>query len=97
MATPELPLQISERDGRVRLCLEGFSYAEGETLQEAGDALVRKMLVIAMSLRNGGVGPLSAECPVDLPILDFIWQLGDVAASGGDVRELLFGSSSQAA
>ena len=55
MATPELPLQISERDGRVRLCLEGFSYAEGETLQEAGDELVRKMLVIAMSLRNGGV------------------------------------------
>ena len=97
MATPELPLQISERDGRVRLCLEGFSYAEGETLQEAGDELVRKMLVIAMALRHGGVGPLSSECPLDPAVLDFIWRLGDVAGSGGDVREFLFGPSSLAA
>jgi hypothetical protein len=94
---PELPLQISERDGRVRLSLGSFSYAEGETLQEAADELVCRLLMVAMAFRNGGVGPLSSECRPDLALLEFIWQLGEVAASGGDVREFLFGPSSLAA
>jgi hypothetical protein len=34
---------------------------------------------------------------VDLAVLDFMWQLGEVAASGGDVREFLFGPPALAA
>jgi hypothetical protein len=91
------PLQISERDGRVRLSLGDFSYAEGETLQDAADELVRRMLVIAMAFRDGGVGAMCSESPLDLPLLDFIWRLGDVAASGGDIRALIFGPNPLAA
>ena len=91
------PLQISERDGRVRLSLGGLSYAEGETLQEAADELVRRMLVIAMAFQNGGVGPQCSECCPDVSLMDFIWRLGEVAASGGDIRDFLFGPNLLAA
>lgn len=90
------PLRISERGGRVRLALDGFSYAEGETLQEAADELVRRMLVTAMAFRAGGIGLLCSECRPDVRVLDFIWRLGDVGARGGDVRQFLFGPSSPA-
>jgi hypothetical protein len=43
------------------------------------------------------VGRLSSECGLDLAVLDFMWQLGEVAASGGDVREFLFGPPALAA
>jgi hypothetical protein len=95
--SPDPQLQISERDGRVRLSLGGFSYAEGETLQEAADELVRRMLVIAMAFRNGGVSPLCSECRPDVSLLDFVWRLGDVAATGGDIRDCLFGPNLLAA
>ena len=75
----------------MRLGLEGFSYVEGETLQEAGDELVARMLHIAMAIRAGGVGPPCSECCPDAALLDFIWQLGKHAADGGDPRDLLFG------
>jgi hypothetical protein len=52
----ELPLEVSERAGRVRLRLGDFGYAEGETLQDASDELVRQMLVIAMAFRDGVSG-----------------------------------------
>jgi hypothetical protein len=91
------PLQISERHGRVRLSLGGLSYAEGETLQEAADELVRRMLVIAMAFRNGGVGPQCSECRPDVSLMDFIWRLGEVAASGCDIRDFLFGPNLLAA
>jgi hypothetical protein len=97
MASIHLTLRVSERDGRIRLSLGGFSCAEGETLQEAADQLVYRMLEIAMAFRNGGVGRLSSECGLDVAVMDFIWQLGEVAASGGDVREFLLGPSALAA
>ena len=84
-------LHIAEIDGRVRLGLEGFSYVEGETLQEAADELVARALHIAMAIRAGGVGPLYSECCPDPALLDFISQLGEHAADGGDPRDLLFG------
>jgi hypothetical protein len=90
-------LQISEHDGRVRLGLDGVSYAEGETLQEAADELVRRMLVIATAFQTSAIGPTSSECGPDLPLLDFIWRLGEVAASGGDVRDFLLGPDALAA
>ena len=85
------PLHISEIGGRVRLGLDGFGDVEGPTLQEAADALVARLLHIAIALRDGGIGPVyPAGCP-DPAHLEFIWQLGDYAAAGGDPRDLLFG------
>jgi hypothetical protein len=89
---PSAPtLRISETGGRVRLGLGGFGDVEGDTLQEAADELVTRLLSIAMLIRAGGVGPLCSECCPDLAVLDFVWQLGELAAGGGDPRELLFG------
>lgn len=84
-------LRISEIGGRVRLGFDGFSDVEGETLQDAADALVARLLQIAIALRSGGWGYLSSECAPDPDLLGFVWRLGDLAAAGGDPRELLFG------
>jgi hypothetical protein len=86
-------LRIAEVDGNVRLGMDGLGDVEGATLQEAGDALIARLLEIAMVLRSGGIGPVSSECGVDRRLLEFIWRIGDVAAAGGEPRELLFGSS----
>jgi hypothetical protein len=93
--TPDL--RISEVHGRVRLGLDGFGDVEGASLQEAGDALVARLLEIAMAFRSGAIGPLSTECGIDHRLLEFIWRIGDVAAAGGEPRELLFGHNPLAA
>lgn len=90
-------LRVSEIGGRVRLGLDGFGDVDGDTLQEAADELVTRLLSIAMVIRSGGVGPLCSECCPDLAVLDFVWQLGELAAAGGDPRELLFGPNPLAA
>ena len=87
--TPEL--RISDADGDVRLGLDGLADVRGATLQEAGDALVARLLTIAMTLRGGAIGPVSSECCVDPRLLEFIWRIGEVAAAGGEPREVLFG------
>jgi hypothetical protein len=66
---------------------------EGQTLQEAGDALVMRLLEVAIALRAGGLGPVRSECSPDPELLEFVWRLGDHAAAGGDPREFLFGSN----
>jgi hypothetical protein len=84
-------LSVVELDGRVRLGLAGFGHADGATLQEAADELVRRVLVIALAVLAGDVIPRSTDCVVDPAQLAFIWELGLIAASGGDVRSRLFG------
>jgi hypothetical protein len=88
-------LRVSENAGRVRLGLDGFFTAEGQTLQEAADELVRKMLVAVMALRS--ISGVSAESRPDMALVAFLWELGEIAAAGGDIRERLFGPSSLAA
>jgi hypothetical protein len=84
-------LRISEVGGRVRLGLDGFGDVEGDSLQEAADELVIRLLSISLVIRSGGVGPLCSECCPDLALLSFVWELGEVTVAGGDPRELLFG------
>jgi hypothetical protein len=90
-------LRVNETDGRVTLGLDGFFSAEAPTLQEAANELVRKMLVAVMALRSGGISGFGAECRPDMTLVGFLWELGEIAASGGDIRERLFGPSSLAA
>lgn len=91
MAAYTPSLSVFEHDGRVGLGLAGFGQADGATLQEAADELVRRLLAIAMALRAGDVFPRSTECLVDPAQLAFVWELGLIAASGGDIRSRLFG------
>jgi hypothetical protein len=83
-------LHISDRSGRVRLGLSGITFAEGPTLQEAADELVHKVLVMAMAVRSDGIRHTSSELHVDPNLLAYLWRLGEIAAAGGDVRQLLF-------
>jgi hypothetical protein len=49
------------------------------------------VLLLAMALRSSGIGPVSSECPSDVALLDFVFELGEIAARGGDIRPRLFG------
>ena len=85
-------LHVSESDDRVRLSLSGLTTGEGSTLQDAGDDLVRRTLVMAMAARAGELDWSRGLRP-EPGLLEFLWRLGHFAAAGGDVRELIFGTS----
>ena len=91
MSADPPPLRLREVGGRVRLGVEGFGDVEGETLQDAADALVAYMIGVAMAFRSSTIGPFYSECAPDRAALDFVWTLGEHVAAGGDPRELLFG------
>jgi hypothetical protein len=86
-----LPLTIQESPGRVRLCLSSLAYGDGPTLQEAADDLVQRLLSYAMAFRVSGFRPPLELGPPDLAAIDFLYQLGEIAAAGGDIRGRLFG------
>jgi hypothetical protein len=90
-------LRVDEIGGRVRLSLERCFSAEGSTLQEAADELVWKMLATVMAFRCRGLSGLGAVGRPDPELAGFLWELGRIAAAGGDIRERLFGSSEMAA
>jgi hypothetical protein len=91
MSEPWTPgLSVREVGGRCCLCLGGYVHGEGATLQEAADDLVRRLLALAMSFRSGGFR-LSAEVPgVDLRWIEFLYELGAIAARGEDIRARVF-------
>jgi hypothetical protein len=86
------PLRIREVGGRVRLSLAGLSQADGATLQEAADALQCRLLVLALAYRSHGFPPVPVEGAVGFAWSAFLRELGEIAASGGDVRARVFGS-----
>jgi len=90
-------LRVDEIAGQVRLSLDGFFSADGETLQEAADELVRKMLVTLLAFRASGVSGLGVARRPDMELVAFLWDVGEIAAAGGDIRERLFGPSGMAA
>jgi hypothetical protein len=90
-------LRVDEIAGRVRLSWDGFASGEGPTLQEAADELVWKTLVALMVVRSRGISSLRAVCRPDMELVAFLWELSEIAAAGGDIRERLFGPSAMAA
>lgn len=91
MAPCPLPLTVREFPGGVHLCLGNLARGDGLTLQDAADDLVQRLLVYAMAFRSSGLR-LSAELGApDLATMDFLYELGEIAAAGGDIRSRLFG------
>jgi hypothetical protein len=76
--------------GRVRLTLGELGSGDGETLQEAADDLVRRLLVMAMAFRTSGLGRMYSSSRPDPSGLSFLWELGEIAAGGGDIRDRIF-------
>ena len=90
-------LRVDEVGGRVRLVLDGFVSADGETLQDAADELVRRMLLALMTFRTRGIEALGAVQRPDPQQVAFLWELSAIAAAGGDIRDRLLGPDSIAA
>jgi hypothetical protein len=85
-------LEVVEGEGTCRLRLGSLAHGDGHTLQEAADDLVRRLLGLALSWRSGGFRVCSELGPIDLRLFEFIHELGEIAAAGGDIRERVFGT-----
>jgi hypothetical protein len=49
------PLHLNEVGGRCRLSLVGFTSGEGDTLQEAANDLVARLLNLVICVRTSGL------------------------------------------
>lgn len=82
-------LTITENGERVRLNLGGFAQGEGSSLQEAADDLVCSILRLVMAFRSSGFRACSEIRP-DFETMNFLHELGEIAAAGGDIRARVF-------
>jgi hypothetical protein len=90
-------LEVHSHGGRCRLSLGGHVYGEGDTLQEAADDLVVRLLNAVLCFRASGFR-ISAELgPPDLRWLEFLWELGELTARGECIRSRVFGQLPRAA
>jgi hypothetical protein len=83
-------LKVTESGGLVQLELGRLARGEGASLQEAADDLIRRLLGLALAFRSSGF-KASSEARPDLETMDFLYELGEIAAAGGDIREHVFG------
>jgi hypothetical protein len=80
----------------IRLELGTWCYGNGRTLPEAADDLVARLSSHATALRAGGMR-FHSEMPMPDPaLLDFLWELGDVAGKPEQVRARIFGDEDAA-
>jgi len=84
-------LELSEAGSRCRLSLGGWAHGEGETLQQASDQLVMRLLDVALRFRQTGFRFTHALGRPNMDELSFVWELGEIAAGGGDIRPRVFG------
>lgn len=82
-------LTITELGERVRLSLGGLAHGEGASLQDAADDLVRSILRLVLALRSNGFGVSRELCP-DIDTMNYLHELGEIAAAGGDIRAHVF-------
>jgi hypothetical protein len=82
-------LTITEAGQRVRLSLAGVASGEGACLQEAADELICSILRLVMAFHSTGFKACSEFRP-DLETMSFLYELGEIAAAGGDIRSRVF-------
>ena len=63
----------------------------GTTLQDAADDLVQRLLTYAIAIRASGFRTSPELGPPDHAAMEFLYELGEIAAVGGDIRSRLFG------
>ena len=82
-------MTITEAEGSVCLDLGGFAQGNGSSLQEAADELIRRILELALAFRSSGC-TASCELHSDLEAMNFLHEVGEIAAAGGDIRVRVF-------
>ncbi|WP_020524707.1 hypothetical protein [Catelliglobosispora koreensis] len=87
--TPELHLRI--HGNHCRLTLAGLTYGNGLTLQEAGQDLIARVLDLALGLRAGY--QVTSVAQADARVVEFLWEIGELAIRGEDVWRRVFASS----
>ena len=83
-------LTVAEHGAGVRLVLAGLAHGDGPTLQQAADDLVARLLSWSLAMRSSGIAVARDAGPVDVAALSFLFELGERAARGEDIRERLF-------
>ena len=83
-------LSVTEAGGRVHLSLGGFAQGEGSSLQEAADDLISSVLRLVMAFHSSGFKASCERWP-DFETMNYLYQLGEIAAAGGDIRARVFG------
>jgi hypothetical protein len=90
-------LSVCETAPGCYLSLGGLAHGHGKTLQKAADQLVLRVLDAALAVYAGGVSCTPALVP-DLHLIEFLHEVAELAAQGGDARRLvLSGESNRAA
>jgi len=84
-------LSLRESAGRCHLTLAGLTYGVGLSLQEAADDLIARLYGIAVGARSSGFRHAGELGPADPDVHAFIWELGELAARGEDIRSRVFG------
>jgi len=82
-------LTIAETGGCVQLAFGGFARGQGSSLQEAADDLVCSILRFVLAFRASGFS-VSIESRPDFETVNLLYQLGEIAAAGGDIRSRVF-------
>lgn len=85
------PLSLRESAGRCHLTLAGLTYGVGFSLQEAADDLIARLVGIALGARSSGYRHATELGPPDVNLVEFISEVGDIAARGDDIRPRVFG------
>jgi hypothetical protein len=94
--TPELHFRAD--CGRCRLALGSYAYGDGKNLQEAADDLIARLLTFAKHFRSGsGFTVTAALLPIDFRWFEFLYELGEIAERGEDIRPRVFGSAANSA
>jgi hypothetical protein len=83
--------ELHETGGGCRLTLGGWAHGEGETLQDAADQLIARLVDVALRFRRSGFRFTHALGRPNMDELSFVWELGEIAARGDDIRPRVFG------
>jgi hypothetical protein len=83
-------LRLDETGSGCRLSLVGVACGNGATLQDAADDLIGRLLGLLLAMRRSGLRIASELGPPDPRVLEFIWELGELAARGEDIRVRVF-------
>lgn len=83
-------LSLRESAGRCHLTLAGLTYGVGFSLQEAADDLIARLVGIALGARSSGFQHTNELGPPDMDLVEFISELGELAARGEDIRPRVF-------